>query len=42
VGGFGIAQRLFLFTTVLWMLLVALRLRSTSRGGYPGRRSQVR
>jgi Protein of unknown function (DUF998) len=42
VGGFGIAQRLFLFTTVLWFLLVAIRLRSTTRGAYPGRRSQVR
>ncbi len=43
VGGFGIAQRFFLLTTVLWMLLVAFRLRSiTTRGGNPGRRSQVR
>ena len=36
VGGFGIAQRLFLLTTVLWMLLAAIRLRSTARGAYPG------
>ena len=42
VGGFGIAQRLFLLTTVLWMLLVAIRLRSMMRGAYPRRRSQVR
>ncbi len=38
VGGFGIAQRLFLLATVLWMLLAAIRLRSTSRGALPGRR----
>ena len=42
VGGFGIAQRLFLLTTVVWMLLAAIRLRSTTRSAYPGRRSQVR
>ena len=38
VGGFGIAQRLFLLATVLWMLLAAIRLRSTSRGALPERR----
>ena len=42
VGGFGIAQRLFLLTTVVWMLLAAIGLRSTTRSAYPGRRSQVR
>ena len=42
VGGFGMAQRLFLLTTVVWMLLAAIRLRSTTRSAYPGRRSQVR
>ena len=31
VGGFGIAQRLFLLATVLWMLLAAIRLRSRAR-----------
>ena len=38
VGGFGIAQRLFLLATVLWMLLAAIRLRTTSRGALPERR----
>jgi hypothetical protein len=33
VGGFGLAQRLFLLTTVLWMLLAAIRLRYATRGG---------
>jgi hypothetical protein len=42
VGGFGMAQRLFLLTTVLWMFLAAIRVRSTTRSAYPGRRSQVR
>ena len=42
LGGFGLAQRLFLFTSVVWMLLVAIWLRSTTRGGYPGRGSQIR
>ena len=41
-GGFGIAQRLFLLTTVLWMLLAALRLRHATKGAHPGRRSRVR
>jgi hypothetical protein len=36
VGGFGLAQRLFLLTTVLWMLLAAIRLRYATRGAYPG------
>jgi hypothetical protein len=36
VGGFGLAQRLFLLTTVLWMLLAAIRLRYATRGGYLG------
>ena len=36
VGGFGIAQRLFLLTTVLWMLLAAIRLRLATNGAYPG------
>jgi hypothetical protein len=39
VGGFGMAQRLFLLTTLLWMLLAAFGLRSTTRSAYPGRRS---
>jgi hypothetical protein len=38
VGGFGVAQRLFLLATVLWMLLAAIRLRSTSGGALPERR----
>jgi hypothetical protein len=43
VGGFGIAQRLFLLTTALWMLLAAIWLHYTTRSAYPGRRrSQVR
>jgi hypothetical protein len=36
VGGFGLAQRLFLLTTVLWMLLAAIGLRYATRGAYPG------
>jgi len=36
VGGFGLAQRLFLLTTVLWMLLAAIWLRYATRGAYPG------
>jgi hypothetical protein len=35
VGGFGLAQRLFLLTTVLWMLLAAIRLRYATRDAYP-------
>lgn len=36
VGGFGIAPRLFLLTTVLWMLLAAIGLRHAAKGAYPG------
>jgi len=36
VGGFGLAQRLFLLTSVLWMLLASIRLRNVTRGAYPG------
>ncbi|HEV2744116.1 MAG TPA: DUF998 domain-containing protein [Rubrobacter sp.] len=36
VGGFGIAQRLFLLTTVLWMLLAAIGLRHATKGAHPG------
>ena len=36
VGGFGLAQRLFLLTSVLWMLLAAIWLRYATRGAYPG------
>lgn len=36
VGGFGIAQRFFLLTTVLWMLLAAIRLRYATKGTYLG------
>jgi hypothetical protein len=36
VGGFGIAQRFFLLTTVLWMLPAAFGLRHATKGAYPG------
>ena len=36
VVGFGIAQRFFLLTTVLWMLLAAIRLRYATRKPTPG------
>ena len=36
LGGFGIAQRFFLLTTVLWMLLAAIRLRYATKEAYPG------
>lgn len=35
-GGFGIAQRLFLLTVALWMLLAAIWLRYATRGAYTG------
>ena len=40
--GFGVGQRLFNVTSMGWMLLVALRLRSISQGALPGQPSRVR
>ena len=39
--GFGVAQRLFNVTSMGWMLLVALRLRSMAQGSSPGQPSRV-
>jgi hypothetical protein len=40
--GFGVGQRLFNVTSMGWMLLVALRLRSMAQGALPGQPSRVR
>ena len=40
--GFGVAQRLFNVTSMGWMLLVALCLRSIAQGALPGQPSRVR
>jgi Protein of unknown function (DUF998) len=40
--GFGVGQRLFNVTSMGWMLLVALRLRSLAQGALPGQPSRVR
>ena len=40
--GFGVGQRLFNVTSMGWMLLVALRIRSMARGSLPGQPSRVR
>ena len=40
--GFGVGQRLFNVTSMGWMLLVALRLRSIAQGALPGQPSRVR
>jgi len=40
--GFGVGQRLFNVTSMGWMLLVALRLRSMAQGALPGQSSRVR
>ena len=40
--GFGVGQRLFNVTSMGWMLLVALRLRSMAQGSLPGQPSRVR
>jgi hypothetical protein len=39
--GFGVGQRLFNVTSMGWMLLVALRLRSMAQGSSPGQPSRV-
>jgi hypothetical protein len=40
--GFGVGQRLFNVTSMGWMLLVALGLRSMAQGALPGQTSRVR
>jgi hypothetical protein len=40
--GFGVGQRLFNVTSMGWMLLVALCLRSIAQGAVPGQTSRVR
>jgi hypothetical protein len=40
--GFGVGQRLFNVTSMGWMLLVALCLRSMAQGALPGQTSRVR
>jgi hypothetical protein len=40
--GFGVGQRLFNVTSMGWMLLVALCLRSIAQGALPGQPSRVR
>ena len=40
--GFGVGQRLFNVTSMGWMLLVALRLRSMAQAALPGQPSRVR
>ncbi len=42
IGLFGVTQRLANFTTMLWILLVALRLRSMAQGALAGQASRVR